>query len=143
MKLSVNNVKKKFNKLCVPAQFYLVLSLLGFVLYIIRMLEHKNKLKTASGLIIQVLIALIWTYILNWVCSAKYGEGIAWLLIFLPFIMFFGILILIHHVIDDMDLTKKDLQELADSAARADQRQEEEHRNNDAVTDNYLNYLIK
>ena len=120
MKLSVATMKKQFHKLCSPSQFYLILSLIGLVMYLVNMLEHKNKMNTASGLVMQVVVVVIWTCILNWVCSVKYGEKIAWTLVFLPFIMFIGILIVIYHMMDEMDLSKEDLQEMVDDAKKED-----------------------
>ena len=121
MKLSVTNLQKQFNKLCTPSQFYLVLSIIGLVVYLINMLEHKNKMNTASGLVMQTIIVFVWTYMLNWICSAKHGEQIAWFLVFLPLIIFLGILIVVYHMTDHMDLTKHDLQEIVDEAKEDDE----------------------
>jgi len=118
MKLSVPGMKKRFNKLCNPSQFYLVLSLIGLAIYLANMLEHKNKMNTASGLVIQAVVVVVWTFMLNWVCSAKYGEEIAWVLVFLPFIMFLGILIVIYHMMDEMDLSKDDLLKIINDAKK-------------------------
>jgi len=109
MKLSAASIKKSVKALCGPAQFYLVFSLVSLVLYLVNMLEHKNKMNTASGLSIQAIVVIVWTYILNWVCSMKHGDTIAWVLVFLPLIMLFTILIIMYHLIDTMNLNKDDL----------------------------------
>ncbi len=110
MKLSISGVKKTFHNLCGPAQFYLVLSLLSLVIYLIQMLEHRNKLNTATGLTIQAIIVIVWTAILNWVCSLKYGNKVAWFLVFLPVILLFTMLIVFYHMVDTMGITKQELQ---------------------------------
>ena len=112
MALSVASSKKQFNKLCGPAQFYLVISLLSLAFYLMNMLEHRNKMNTASGFIIQIVVVVVWTCMLNWVCSMKYGNKIAWFLVFLPLILLFTILIIFYHMIDTMGLDKNDLQGL-------------------------------
>tara|TARA_B100000941_G_scaffold280625_1_gene247224 strand:+ start:227 stop:610 length:384 start_codon:yes stop_codon:yes gene_type:complete len=114
MKLSVSGVKKTFNGLCGPAQFYLVISLISLVIYLINMVEHRNQMNTASGLTIQAVLVIIWTIILNWVCSLKYGTKVAWFLVFLPMIMVLMALILFYHMVDTMDLTKEDIHSIAD-----------------------------
>lgn len=110
MKLSISGVKKTFQKLCGPAQFYLVLSLLSLVIYLVQMLEHRNKLNTATGLTMQAIIVIVWTAILNWVCSLKYGNKVAWFLVFLPVILLFTMLIVFYHMVDTMGITKQELQ---------------------------------
>ena len=106
---SVSSGQKMFKKLCGPAQFYLVLSLISLILYLIQMLESKNKINTATGLLMQGLLVVVWTYILNWVCSLKYGNKIAWFLVFLPIILLLTMMIVIYHLIDTMGVTKEDI----------------------------------
>ena len=112
MKLSAASIKKSVKGLCGPAQFYLVLSLISLVLYLVNMLEHKNKMNTASGFTIQVVVVMVWTYLLNWVCSMKHGDTVAWVLVFLPLIILFTMLIIMYHLIDTMNLNKDDLLDL-------------------------------
>jgi len=110
MTLSVASSKKQFNKLCGAAQFYLVLSLISVSMYLMNMLDRKKvNGQTASGLIVQLIVVFIWTYILNWVCTMKYGNKIAWFLVFLPLILVVTILIVVYHMMDTMDLNKEDL----------------------------------
>lgn len=106
---SVSSGQKMFKKLCGPAQFYLVLSLISLILYLIQMLESKNKMNTATGLLMQGLLVVVWTYILNWVCTLKYGNKIGWFLVFLPIILLLTMMIVLYHMIDTMGLTKEDI----------------------------------
>ena len=85
---SVSSIKKSFNKLCAPAQFYLGMSLLGLVIYLVNMMEHRDKMATTAGIAIHSIVVLVWTCALNWICKKKYGEKISWFLVFLPLILF-------------------------------------------------------
>ena len=115
MKLSVATMKKQFNKLCDPSQFYLVLSLFSLVVYLINMFDHDDKANTMIGIVIQFVVVLVWTCVLNWVCSFKHGSKISWFLVFLPLIMTIGLLLVIYHLIDELGLTKEDIMEIMES----------------------------
>ena len=109
MKLSVSGIKHSFKGLCGPSQFYLLFSLLSLALYLLQMMGTKNRMNTAIGFSMQTLVTLAWTFILNWVCSLKYGNKIAWFLVFLPLLLLFTILIVFYHMIDTMGLSKGDI----------------------------------
>jgi len=68
-----------------------------------------------NGLGIQVLIMLLWTYILNWVCSMKNGRQIAWFLVFLPFILLSLMLVFFIRLAGSIDDEK--LEELKESCS--------------------------
>lgn len=109
---SVESSKKMFKKLCGPAQFYLVLSLMSLVLYLLQMMETRNKINTLVGFVMQVVVVVLWTCILNWVCSLKYGNKVAWFLVFLPILLVFTMLLVVYHMIDTMGLTKEDIHKM-------------------------------
>lgn len=79
------NIQKKFTKLCDPAKFYLVFSLLATVMYVVHIVQRKTHY-TVMGGVVQLAMVAVWTLILNWVCSLKYGTQLSWFLVFLPFI---------------------------------------------------------
>ena len=109
MKLSVSGIKHSFKGLCGPSQFYISFSLLSLSLYLLQMIESKNKVNTVVGFSMQVFVTLAWTFTLNWVCSLKYGNKIAWFLVFFPILLLFTILIVFYHMIDTMGLSKGDI----------------------------------
>ena len=115
MKLSVATMKKQFNKLCDPSQFYLVLSLVSLIVYLLNMFDHDDKANTVIGIVIQFVVVLVWTCVLNWVCSFKHGSKISWFLVFLPLIMTIGLLLVIYHLIDKLGLTKEDIMDMVES----------------------------
>ena len=110
MKLSL------FKKLCDPAKFYLILSFFSVILYIIN--PNKMIISQNNGLGIQVLIMLIWTYILNWVCTMNNGRSIAWFLVFLPFILISLILLFLIRLAGNIDdETLEDIKESCSQCA--------------------------
>jgi len=76
----------KFNKLCDPAKLYLVM----VILFIVVGLFSKINI---LAIIIKLIFALIWTFVLNWLCKKGY-KTVSWILVLLPFILliiaFFG-----------------------------------------------------
>lgn len=101
-------------KLCKPAQVYLILSLIGLVIYIISMLNiHDTILETEpegegihhytlNGLVINIIFTIIWIYLLNYICQFKYGVKISWFIVLLPFLfmglMLFGMILAISFI---------------------------------------------
>lgn len=79
---------EKFNKLCNPAKLYFALVILFIV---VSLFSNINIL----AIFFKLIFALIWTSILNWLCSKGYTT-ISWIIVFLPFILmivaFFGFL---------------------------------------------------
>tara|TARA_B100000902_G_C27020349_1_gene769243 strand:+ start:396 stop:713 length:318 start_codon:yes stop_codon:yes gene_type:complete len=93
-------------KLCTPSFIYFLVSVLSFVLIMIQNLGNTNTfcvgsyscdvISTFFALVIQAGYILFWTWILDLMCKAGYGE-IAWFVLLLPIILFFiifGILVL-------------------------------------------------
>jgi hypothetical protein len=80
---------KGIKNLCAPAKIYLVVTLIFCVMALMRDAPFM-----AVGT--KVVFALIWTYILSWLCK-KGLSAISWILILLPFIIIFlGMLGITH-----------------------------------------------
>ena len=92
---------KKLGDLCTPALFYFYISIFVLLITIIQNLGNNGKytlgsfsVKVPSTIIIfvlKIIYILFWTWILNLICKDGH-KGIAWLLVLLPFILFFVIL---------------------------------------------------
>jgi hypothetical protein len=92
---------KKLSDLCTPALFYFYISIFALVVTIIQNLGNNGKytlgsfsVKVPSTIIIfiaKILYILFFTWILNLICKDGH-KGIAWLLVLLPFILFFVII---------------------------------------------------
>ena len=70
-----------FKKLCEPAKLYLVVSAIFLVMAIFRRIS-------ALTLIVKGVFILIWTMVLNWLCSKGFS-GLAWIIVLLPFLFLF------------------------------------------------------
>ena len=77
----------EIHDLCLPALIYLVIS----VLSIIGLLMRSFSLTTV--LLKSVFVGL-WTWFLDYLCRNGYST-VSWILVLMPFIMFFGIVMFI------------------------------------------------
>ena len=87
-----------FGKLCTPAYIYLIISAV-FILYVgIQNIFYGGSNTYCLGgiscnvaspiflFIFKILYVMLWTYILNLLCSTgKFGVGVSWFLILFPF----------------------------------------------------------
>ena len=71
--------KDTFKKMCTPAQVYLVIAVLAGLLALL----NRNSVSTV---VVNLLFALVWTYILSWLCKQGY-ESLSWFLVLLPYII--------------------------------------------------------
>jgi len=91
----------KLSQLCMPSYVYFVISIVFIILAGIQNMNNTNKY--TLGLFscavpsciaifsIKIIYILFWTWVLNLICKDGHGE-IAWLLVFLPFILLFVLL---------------------------------------------------
>ena len=107
------DLKKTISKLCDPAKFYLVLSIISAAYSSYMLLthpkaeEHPNHKEainnhTINGLIMQIVVAILWTMVLSWICKMKHGVKVAWFLVFLPILFFIVITFLALHMINKL-----------------------------------------
>ena len=94
------NPIKDLKKLCSPAQVYLVLSVISFILMAVQNIFAGKNGKYCVGMfsckipnllivfIVKVLYIAFWTIVLNSLCIAGYKQ-LSWFLVLLPFILFF------------------------------------------------------
>ena len=81
----MNGFKDTFKKLCTPAQVYLVIAVLAALLALV----NRNSV---TNVVVNLLFALIWTYVLSWLCNKGY-KNLSWFLVLLPYvILLLGIL---------------------------------------------------
>ena len=119
------NLIKTFEKLCDPAKLYLLLSLSSVIVYLIHFVKQGKK-PSVQELGMQVIIMFIYTFILNKVCTFKYGVKISWFLVALPIVfMIIGLIILVK-ILDDLDLNKSDLKDLMNQAKIMNKQEEED-----------------
>ena len=70
---------KIFKELCTPAKIYFVIAVISFVFAII----HKVNMQTT---LTNLLFAVVWTYILSWLCNKGY-KSVSWFLVLLPYVL--------------------------------------------------------
>lgn len=82
----MDELLKLFHTLCAPAKLYIVLSLMSTTILIFSALNKKNPVVNTKKIILFLLGACVWTYILNSICS--YGwEILSWILVLSPLII--------------------------------------------------------
>jgi hypothetical protein len=91
-------MKFDIKKLCTPAYVYLVISTISIVLMIIQNAGNTNTYclgnyacvveNTAWVFAGKAFYVILWTYVLNVICSYGY-RNISWFLVLFPFILFF------------------------------------------------------
>ena len=73
--------------LCSPAMVYFVLACLSILAGLMGSISSKS-------LVAKGIYAILWTWILNLLCEKGYPT-ISWILVFLPFILMFGLVALV------------------------------------------------
>jgi len=91
-------IASDFKHLCTPALIYLVISIVAWIFILIQNLGHTHSYNvgsfsckvphTGAIMIIKLIYILFWTWILHLICRTGH-KGIAYFLVFLPFILFF------------------------------------------------------
>ena len=109
---------KQFKSLCPPAMLYLVLSVVSFLGILMQNCENPRKYKVgfykadipchnALFFIAKALYILVWTYILQFLCSKGY-KTVSWFLVLLPIIAMFLIIGLAIGIIVSILSKRKD-----------------------------------
>jgi len=76
----MKDMQSMFKKLCTPAKIYLVIAIVSSIIS----LFSKGSM---YSVVIHLLFALFWAYILSWLCKKGYS-GISWTLLLLPYVIF-------------------------------------------------------
>ena len=89
---------RSLKELCSPAALYFILSMLSLVMILLQNLGNSNSYhvgnfscrvpSTTIVFIVKLIYILFWTWLLNLICKDGHS-GISWLLVLLPFILFF------------------------------------------------------
>lgn len=91
---------KWFNKLCSPAKFYLIVSVISYSFILLQNIGNTSRFTlgtyscnhSSPGLFLigQALYIALWTVLLNYIC--KVNTSISWVIVLFPFILFFILL---------------------------------------------------
>ena len=81
-----------FQELCTPAKIYFIIALLSTFLAIV------NRVCCIETTLTNLVFALIWTYILSWLCSKGY-ESVSWFLVLLPYVLILlGVVVMLNKI---------------------------------------------
>jgi len=91
----------KLSQLCTPAYIYFIIAIIGLAFAAVQNMGNSNKYNLGmfscnvpsciAVFIIKIIYVLFWTWVLNLICKDGH-TGIAWFLLFLPFILLFIIM---------------------------------------------------
>lgn len=70
---------KSFDELCSPAKLYFILAVIACIAALV------NGVKFGQ-VVINLIIAFIWTAILSWICGKGF-TGVSWFLVLVPYII--------------------------------------------------------
>ena len=89
---------RSLKELCSPAALYVIVSIFALLMILFQNLGNSHSYhmgnfscrvpNTSLIFIIKLIYILFWTWILNLICKDGH-TGISWLLVLLPFILFF------------------------------------------------------
>ncbi len=68
-----------FKKLCMPAQIYLAITILATMFAIFNRVPFM-------AVIVKLMFAFGWTFVLNWMCSNGYAN-VSWFLVVFPYVL--------------------------------------------------------
>ena len=77
-------------KLCTPAKVYFAIALISLIIFLF------NGIPIIM-IVTKLLFALIWTFVLGWLCKKGY-KTISWFLVLLPYIIISLAMLNIYHV---------------------------------------------
>ena len=100
--MKLKNIKKSFNGLCTPVQFYLIISIISITSmfyqnyhnpkdYCIGIYKTKSFCNNKVYFLFKLIYIVIWLVILQKLCSKGY-TFVSWLLVLLPILGMFVII---------------------------------------------------
>ena len=100
-----NKLRRTVKGLCVPAQLYLAISFFSIFILLFRnlgdtsvyrcgMYEVKTPINCLVFYILKVVYVILWTYLLQYLCSKGYSN-VSWFLVLMPFILMFMLIALL------------------------------------------------
>jgi len=72
-------MEKAFSKLCTPAKIYFGIAIFTSIFALFRGISF-------GAVLMKLVFAFFWTYILGWLCSKGYSS-ISWFLVMLPYVV--------------------------------------------------------
>ncbi len=95
------NFIQDFKNLCAPAIVYIVLVIVGILGQIM------GGIATISNTIVTIIIAGLWTWLLNFICKSGYTV-VSWVLVFLPILLYILLIVFLIKFMSNMSKAEKD-----------------------------------
>lgn len=85
-----------FKQLCTPAKFYFIIATISYILMLFQNINGNGRFylgsyscpqNTSLILLLNAFYILLWTWILNLICSVN--KNISWIIVLFPFILLF------------------------------------------------------
>ena len=76
----IMDAMKIFQELCTPAKIYFIIALIGVFFAIF------TKACCIETTLTNLVFAVVWTYILSWLCTKGY-KSVSWFLVLLPYVL--------------------------------------------------------
>ncbi len=94
------NFIQDFKHLCTPALIYLILVVVGILAQIM------SGMATFFNTIGTIIIAALWTWLLNYICKSGYAI-ISWILVFLPILLYVLLVLFLIQFMGNMSKQEK------------------------------------
>ncbi len=94
------NFFEDFKHLCAPALVYAILVVVGIIA------QMMNGMSTFFGTIGTIIIAGLWTWLLNYICKSGYTMA-SWVLVFLPIIFYILLFVFLIKFMSSMSKQEK------------------------------------
>ena len=115
---SKKGVSKFLKSLCTPAYIYFILAVISTIIYIYTMLSSSSanpnaggSYYTLMGLICKIAWHFLFLLFLDYLCR-KGHKTVAWVVLFLPFILMFMIMILLMFVFSFITANNSSLKQI-------------------------------
>jgi hypothetical protein len=94
-------MNKEFSKLCTPAKIYFAIAVIASIVMFFKGVSIMN-------ILIKLIFAFIWTFVLGWLCKKGF-TAISWFLVLLPYIILFLALFRIYHTTEEQKQIMRDI----------------------------------
>ncbi len=95
------NFIQDFKNLCAPAFVYAILVIVGIVA------QMMSGMATFFNTIGTIVIAVLWTWLLNYICKSGYIV-VSWILVFLPILLYILLVVFLIKFMSSMSKSEKD-----------------------------------
>lgn len=97
-------------KLCLPAKIYLAILIITVIVAVFQGVG-------IAIILFKIVFGLIWTWLLNWICSKGY-TNLSWVILLLPYVLMFLIIATTIEVVNVLKATQTPVEIPQDNASK-------------------------